>query len=82
MSKDSKIKGNSMGETLYQEKKKRIDDVISLKKTDRVPIWFQDASFFPPRYAGITAREAMYDADKAFAAYKKTFIDFDPDLNL
>ena len=68
------------GETLYQEKKKRIDDVIALRQPDRVPIWFQDASFFPPRYAGITAREAMYDADKAFAAYKKTFMDFDPDL--
>jgi uroporphyrinogen-III decarboxylase len=71
---------NKTGETLYQEKKKRIDDVIALKKPDRVPVWFQDASFFPPKYAGITAKEAMYDADKAFAAYKKTFIDFDPDL--
>jgi hypothetical protein len=71
---------NTEIETIYREKKKRIDDVIALRQPDRVPIWFQDASIFPPRYAGITAREAMYDADKAFAAYKKTFIDFDPDL--
>jgi uroporphyrinogen-III decarboxylase len=67
-------------ETLFQEKKKRIDEVIALRQPDRVPIWFQDASIFPVKYAGITAREAMYDSDKAFAAYKKTFIDFDPDL--
>lgn len=67
-------------ERIYQEKKKRIDDVIALKQPDRVPIWFQDASFFPPRYAGITSREAMYDANKAFASYRETFIDFDPDM--
>jgi uroporphyrinogen-III decarboxylase len=67
-------------ESAFIEKKKRIDDVIAIKQPDRVPVWFQDASIFPARYAGITAREAMYDADKAFAAYKKTFTDFDPDL--
>ena len=71
---------NQANEKLFQAKKKRIDEVISLQKPDRIPIWFQDASFFPPRYAGITAKEAIYDADKGFAAYRKTFMDFDPDL--
>jgi hypothetical protein len=71
---------NRSNEKLYQEKKKRIDEVIALQKPDHVPIWFQDASIFPAKYAGITAREAMYDSDKAFVAYKKTFLDFDPDL--
>jgi uroporphyrinogen-III decarboxylase len=71
---------NKTNETLYQEKRKRLDDVISLRQPDRVPIWFQDAGIFPPKYAGISAREAMYDADKAFAAYKKACVDFDPDL--
>jgi uroporphyrinogen-III decarboxylase len=64
----------------YQAKWQRISDIISLKVPDRVPIWFQDASFFPARYAGITAKETMYDADKAVTAYKKTILDFDPDL--
>ncbi len=65
---------------MNQAKKRRVDEVMALQKPDRVPIWFQDASIFPPKYVGITAREAMYDADKAFAAYRKTFLDFDPDL--
>ena len=72
-----------MGETpkeLYKERKKRIDDTIQLKVPDRVPIWFQDLSFFPAKYAGITFEEAMYDDNKLFAAYKKTIIDFEPDM--
>ena len=65
---------------LYRERKKRVDDAIALKVPDRVPIWFQDASFFPAKYTGITFKEAMYDSDKVFAAYKKTFLDFEPDF--
>ena len=35
---------------LLVERKKRIADVIALKVPDRVPIWFQDAGFFPAKY--------------------------------
>ena len=68
------------GQELYNERKKRVDDAIALRVPDRVPIWFQDASFFPAKYAGITFREAMYDSDKVFSAYKRTFLDFEPDF--
>ncbi len=68
------------GEELYKERNKRVQDAIALKVPDRVPIWFQDASFFPAKYTGISFREAMYDSDKVFAAYKKTFLDFEPDM--
>ncbi len=67
-------------EELYSERKKRVEDAIALKVPDRVPIWFQDASFFPAKYTGITFKEAMYDSDKVFSAYKKTFLDFEPDF--
>lgn len=67
-------------EELFEERTKRVADAISLKVPDRVPIWFQDASFFPANYAGITFKEAMYDSDKVFSAYKKTFLDFEPDF--
>ena len=68
------------GSELFQERQQRVQDAISLKVPDRVPIWFQDASFFPAKYAGITFKEAMYESDKCFAAYKKTFVDFEPDF--
>lgn len=67
-------------EQLYEERKQRVQDAIALKVPDRVPIWFQDASFFPARYTGMTFREAMYDSDKVFVAYKKTFMYFEPDF--
>ena len=65
---------------LYQERQKRVQDAIALKVPDRVPVWFQDASFFPAQYTGISFKDAMYDSDKVFAAYAKTFTDFEPDL--
>jgi len=68
------------GEDLYHIRKKRVEDAIALRVPDRVPIWFQDASFFPAKYTGITFKEAMYDSDKVFAAYKKTFLDYEPDF--
>ena len=68
------------GDELYKERFKRIEDAIQLKVPDRVPIWFQDLSFFPAKYAGITFEEAMYDDDKLSAAYKKTIADFEPDM--
>jgi len=67
-------------EELYQEREQRVKDAIQLKVPDRVPIWFQDLSFFPARYAGITFEEAMYDDDKLFAAYSKTITYFEPDM--
>lgn len=67
-------------EELYYERKKRVEDAIALKVPDRVPIWFQDASFFPAKYTGMTFREAMYESDRIFSAYIKTFIDFEPDM--
>lgn len=70
--------GKTPGE-LYQEREKRISDVIQLKEPDRVPIWFHDTCFFPARYVGMTFEEAMYDNDKLFAAYKKTMAYFEPD---
>jgi hypothetical protein len=65
---------------LYKEREQRIKDAIQLKVPDRVPIWFQDLSFFPAKYAGINFEEAMYDDDKLFAAYKKTITDLEPDM--
>jgi|WetSurSiteA1Bulk_404760.scaffolds.fasta_scaffold17652_2 hypothetical protein len=67
-------------EALFKERKGRIQDAIALRVPDRVPIWFQDLSFFPAKYVGITYKEAMYDSDKLFSAYKKTITDFEPDM--
>jgi hypothetical protein len=64
---------------LYQERLKRIQDAIQLKIPDRVPI-IVSFSYFPAKYTGITCEDAYYDYDKWLAAYKKTTVDFEPDM--
>jgi hypothetical protein len=67
-------------EKAFRERATRIKDAIQLRIPDRVPFWFQLSSFFPCRYAGITCKEAMYHAESWFAANRKTFLDFEPDM--
>lgn len=67
-------------ERVFKERQQRIQDAITLRAPDRVPIWFQDLGFFPARYAGITYKEAMYDSKKLFSAYKKTITELEPDM--
>ncbi len=66
-------------EELGKERENRVRDAIELKVPDRVPL-IPVFEFFPAYYAGITPEEAMYDYDKAYAAYKKAIIDFEPDM--
>ncbi len=63
----------------YQERMKRVQDVIQLKVPDRVP-FLPFFTFFPTNYAGINCQEAMYDYDKLGMAWKKVMIDFEPDM--
>jgi len=62
----------------YKKRTRRLADAIQLKVPDRVPI-APLVTFFGANYAGITPEEAMYDLDKAYAAYKKTALDFEWD---
>ncbi len=62
-------------EELLKEREQRINDAVSLKEPDRVPI-APYAQFFPARYGGLTCREAMYDYDRLANAWKKTVINF------
>jgi uroporphyrinogen-III decarboxylase len=66
-------------EELCKEREQRVKDAIQLKVPDRVP-FIPLFEFFPAYYAGITPEEAMYDYDKACMAWKKTIIDFEPDM--
>ena len=65
-------------EQLYQEREKRLADVMQVKVPDRVPVICQ-LGYFPAKYAGITVEEAMYDYDKMMAAGLKTMADLQPD---
>jgi len=68
-------------EKLYKERVTRIKDAIQLKKLpDRVPVLLVP-SFFPAFYSGMTPLEVMYDSEKANMAWKKFYLDFQPDAH-
>lgn len=68
------------GSKLFEERAKRIRDAIQLRIPDRVPVWFQDAGYFPAKYGNITCEEALFESDKLFASYRKMLLDYQPDL--
>jgi uroporphyrinogen-III decarboxylase len=68
-------------EKLYKARATRIKDAIQLKKLpDRVPV-FTIPSLFPAFYAGSTPRDVMYDYDKCYMAWKKYYLDIQPDAH-
>jgi hypothetical protein len=72
---------SSEAEKLYKERATRIKDALQLKKLpDRVPV-FLIPSFAPAFYSGMTPREVMYDFDKVNMAWKKFYMDFQPDAH-
>ena len=64
----------------YQEKVQRLIDAIQLRRPDRVPL-APRVSFFPAEYSGMSYEEAMYDYEKAAAAWLKFALDFDTDAS-
>jgi hypothetical protein len=66
-------------EQLYNEREKRVTDVIELRTPDRIPL-IPRFNFFPATYAGMTAEELMYDPDKIGESYWRVLQDFEPDM--
>jgi hypothetical protein len=66
-------------EQLYNEREKRVTDVIELRIPDRIPV-MPRFNFFPAPYTGMTAKELMYDPDKIEESYWRVLQDFEPDM--
>jgi hypothetical protein len=65
--------------SLYDERLKRTMDAVQCKVPDRVPT-LVDFGYFAAKYGGITVQDAFYDSAKWAAAWKKTVLDFQPDV--
>jgi len=66
-------------EELYEEREKRLYDAIQLKVPDRVPVVFFDVPLFACKYSGLPYSTAYYDAPAWKAAFKRLFVDLEPD---
>ncbi len=66
-------------EELFKEREQRWNDAVALKEPDRVPL-APFVGFWPARYKGLSFKEAMFDHERAAAAYKNTVLEFDWDM--
>ena len=67
-------------EDLYQEREKRINDAIALRKPDRVPVWSGVPGPFPSERLGITREEQMMDLERSLEASYQTALHYQPDM--
>jgi hypothetical protein len=73
------LKSGHTPEELYEEREKRLRDVINLKEPDRVPLWVTPD---PCRYTGLPRSAAFYDPAAWREAIKQLTLAIDPDFNL
>jgi len=66
-------------ERLYREREKRFNDIVALRKPDRVPIMVS-WGFLPALRAGMTVREVMYDPEKLWTSQWELTLEFQPDM--
>jgi len=68
------------GLKLLAEREKRINDAISLRKPDRVPVWHGVPGRYPAERLGITPEEQMTDVDKSLEANFQTALYYQSDM--
>lgn len=77
--KNPGIEFNSVeAEQAYKERVQLFKDAIELKKSDRVPFFF-NVGFYTGAYAGVSAQDMMYDYTKLGQAWSKFYDDFKTD---
>jgi hypothetical protein len=70
---------NKSAEESYQQRVKRLIDVIKLNEPDRVPVMLPIA-FFPAYYAGSNLRTIMYDYNELRRTWFKFIDEFEMDI--
>ena len=64
---------------LLKQKEKRFEDVLALRRPDRVPIMVS-FGFLPALHLGMTIEEVMYDPEKLWESQWKMTLEFNPDM--
>jgi hypothetical protein len=64
----------------YQARLKRVEDAISLRRPDRVPVAFCHCQYYMTRAVGMSNKEAMLDHKRRFDAWRDMTIHLNLDL--
>ncbi len=61
---------------LYAEREKRFQDIVALKKPDRVPVIPLVTHYFPTKIKGVSNRDAGYDAETRYRCMMEADLEF------
>ncbi len=62
--------------TLKQEREQRFNDIVALRKPDRVPVIPLVTHYFPTRVKGVSNKDAGYDHALRYRCMKEAVVDF------
>ena len=65
---------------LYAEREKRFNDIVALKKPDRVPVIPIVNHYFPTKLKGISNKDAGYDSALRYRALTESTVEFGWDI--
>lgn len=74
------IPARSNAEDLYAEREQRFNDIVALRKPDRVPVIPLNCHYFPTRVRGVTNRDAGYDSEARYRCLTEANIEFGWDM--
>jgi hypothetical protein len=67
---------NDQVNPLYAEREKRFNDIVALKKPDRVPVIALVTHYFPTKIRGVSNRDAGYDHASRYRCMKEADLEF------
>ena len=64
------------GEELFKQREQRFNDIVALRRPDRVPVIPLVAHYFPTKIKGISNREAGYDHELRLRCLREATTEF------
>jgi Uroporphyrinogen decarboxylase (URO-D) len=68
------------GEQLYQQREQRFNDIVALRKPDRVPVIPLVAHYFPTKVKGVSNRDAGFDHELRLRCLREATTEFGWDM--
>jgi hypothetical protein len=66
----------AINQQLYQQREERFNDIVALRKPDRVPVMPLVMTYFPTRRMGMTDRNGGYDNSGRYDSCRQAVLDF------
>ena len=67
---------NDQASALYAEREQRFNDIVALKKPDRIPVMPLVTHYFPTKIKGVSNRDAGYDHALRYRCMKEAVLEF------